>query len=93
MSDRDDDLKIVASVDQFEADIIMGRLSEAGIHCMRSGGGAGFERGMSRFRDVYVNAKDLERARAVLKEDEGGFDEDELARLSEEAGKETQVDP
>jgi len=24
----------------------------------------------------------------VLKEDEGGFDEDELARLSEEAGKE-----
>jgi hypothetical protein len=40
-----------------------------------------------------VNAKDLERARAVLKEDEGGFDEDELARLSEEAGKQNRVDP
>jgi hypothetical protein len=42
---------------------------------------------------VYVNASDLDHARAVLKEDEGGFDEQELARLSEEAGKQNPVDP
>jgi len=43
--------------------------------------------------DVYVRATDLERARAVLKEDEGGFDEAELARLSEEAGKQNPAEP
>jgi hypothetical protein len=36
---------------------------------------------------------DLERARALLKEDEGGFDEDELARLSEEAGRTHPAEP
>jgi hypothetical protein len=34
-----------------------------------------------------VESEDLGRARAVLQADEGGFDEDELARLSEEAGR------
>jgi hypothetical protein len=92
MSD-DDDLKIVASATSMEADIIMGRLTDAGIRCMPSPGLGGYGRGMPQTRDVYVNAKDLERARAVLKEDEGGFDEEELARLSEEAGKDNQVDP
>jgi Putative prokaryotic signal transducing protein len=93
MTDDDDDLEIVASANFMEADIIMGRLTDAGIRCMPSAGLGGYGRGMPQTRDVYVNAKDLERARAVLKEDEGGFDEDELARLSEEAGKETKVDP
>lgn len=37
---------------------------------------------------VPGRAADLERAREVLKAGEGDFDEDELARLSEEAGKE-----
>jgi hypothetical protein len=89
----DDDLKIVASASQTEADIIMGRLSDAGIRSMHGPSLGGFGRGMPQTLGVYVNAKDLERARAVLEEDEGGFDEDELARLSEEAGKENQVDP
>jgi hypothetical protein len=93
MSDEGDDLKIVATAnDEMQAELIMGRLSEAGIHCMGSGG-TGFQRGMTRSRDVYVNAKDLDRARAILKADEGGFDEDELARLSEEAGKRNPAEP
>jgi hypothetical protein len=93
MSNEGDDLKIVATAnDEMQAELIMGRLSEAGIHCMGSGG-AGFQRGMTRSRDVYVNAKDLDRARAILHADEGGFDEDELARLSEEAGKEIAQEP
>jgi Putative prokaryotic signal transducing protein len=89
----DDDLKIVATAtDEMQKTLIMGRLSEAGIHCM---GGAP-ERGWAttgRARDIYVRAADLERAREVLKADEGGFDEDELARLSEEAGKENAAEP
>jgi hypothetical protein len=93
MPNDGDGLKIVASANPMEADIIMGRLTDAGIRCMPSPGLGGYGRGMPQTRDVYVNANDLERARAVLKEDEGGFDEDELARLSEEAGKESQIDP
>ncbi|HEY4811649.1 MAG TPA: DUF2007 domain-containing protein [Solirubrobacteraceae bacterium] len=92
MSDEDD-LKIVASANQMEADIIMGRLSDAGIRCMHSPSLGGFGRGMPQTVGVYVNANDLDHAHAVLKEDEGGFDEQELARLSEEAGKQNPVDP
>ncbi len=44
-------------------------------------------------RGQIRRAADLERAREVLKADEGGFDEDELARLSEEAGKENAAEP
>jgi len=88
MSPSDDDLKIVATAtDETQRALIMGRLTEAGIHCM---GGAA-QRGWASpraGRDIYVRAADLERAREMLKADEGGFDEDELARLSEEAGKE-----
>jgi hypothetical protein len=67
-------------------------LSRAGIRC--KGGGANNPRfGAGGPHDVYVYAADLERARAVLKEDEGGFDEDELARLSEEAGRDHPAEP
>jgi Putative prokaryotic signal transducing protein len=92
MSDNDGELEIVATAtDEMQEPLIVGRLSEAGIRCMRSGGG--IKRSIAGPRSVYVEAADLERARAVLKEDEGGFDEDELARLSEEAGKEHPAEP
>jgi hypothetical protein len=91
MSD-DEDLRFLATAsNDAEQALIAGRLSEAGVHCMSSRqmlrGGAGGT------CDVYVRAVDLERARAVLKEDEGGFDEAELARLSEEAGKQHPAEP
>jgi hypothetical protein len=35
-----------------------------------------------------VDAKDLDRARAVLGSDEAAFSDEELARLSDEAGRE-----
>jgi hypothetical protein len=93
MSDGDDDLEIVATAtDAVQAALIMGRLAEAGIHCMRRGGG-GFRGSLTNACTVCVTMKDLERARAVLKADEGGFDEDELARLSEEAGRENSAEP
>jgi hypothetical protein len=91
MSDEDDLRFLTTASDDTEHALITGRLSEAGIDCMGSRqmvrGGAGAQ------CDVYVRAIDLERARAVLKEDEGGFDEAELARLSEEAGKQNPAEP
>jgi hypothetical protein len=88
----DDDLKFVTTAtDDMQESLIAGRLAEAGIHCMSS---RQLIRAAASARcDVYVRAEDLERARAVLKEDEGGFDEAELARLSEEAGKQGPAGP
>jgi hypothetical protein len=94
MPDESNDLKILTTAtDAMQETLMVGRLSEAGIRCMQTGGlSAGGLRGGGP-RNVFVKAADLERARAVLKADEGGFDEDELARLSEEAGRENKVEP
>jgi hypothetical protein len=81
MADEENELKIVARASSAaEAVMVCGRLTEAGIRTMRGAGrwGSG--------RDVYVKEQDLERSREVLKADEGGFSEEELARLSDEAG-------
>jgi hypothetical protein len=77
---------------EFEADAIRGRLAEAGIPVIAQG--AMDEHGIefAHTRDVYVNDGDLERAREILKSDER-FDEDELARLSEESYREATQDP
>jgi hypothetical protein len=91
MSDDDDLTYVTTASDEMQLSVIAGRLSEAGIHCTTSS--ALPRRGASSIRDIYVRAADLERARAVLKESEGGFDEAELARLSEEAGKEHPAEP
>jgi hypothetical protein len=92
VADQDDDLKFLATAtDDLQESLIAGRLAEAGIHCMSSH--QLIRAGVGARCDVYVRATDLERARAVLKEDEGGFDEAELARLSEEAGKENPAEP
>ena len=78
---------LVSTRDPMEAPLVLARLRDAGIPCMR--GVAGHERVVvGRGSDLYVNAEDLDRAREVLAEDRAGFDEDELARLSEEAGRE-----
>jgi hypothetical protein len=89
----DDDLRVVTTAtDAMQQSMIVGRLSEANIHCIA--GGTNLPRfGAGGPHDIYVYAADLERARAVLKEDEGPFDEDELARLSEEAGKKHAAEP
>jgi hypothetical protein len=81
--DEHHELKVVTTVGSAtEATLVCGRLMEAGIRASH-GGGRWSAKGA---RDVYVEAHDLDRAHAVLKDDEGGFSEEELARLSEEAG-------
>jgi hypothetical protein len=69
-----------------EAALLVARLRDAGITCMR-GGGEG-PRGTPRSaREIYVDEASLPRAQEILEEDQGDFDEEELARLSEEAGR------
>lgn len=68
-----------------EQSLLLARLSDAGIPCMRGAGGARVALGGGR--DILVEEEDLARAEEILKEDDEGFDEQELARLSEEAGR------
>ncbi len=70
-----------------EQSLLLARLSDAGISCMRGAGGARVAFGSGR--DILVEEEDLARAQEILKEDDEGFDEEELARLSEEAGRQT----
>jgi Putative prokaryotic signal transducing protein len=82
-----EDLKVVATAaNEAEAEMIRDRLLSDGIHAISQRTIGGPEWGWSGGRNVYVSEADLDRARAVLKADEGSFSEDELARLSEEAG-------
>ncbi len=81
-----DELRIVATVgNEAEAEMVAERLSEAGIRHMSRMASGGIRLGAAAARDLYVDARDLERAREVLKLDEG-FSDEELARLSDEAG-------
>jgi hypothetical protein len=82
-----DDPKIVTTVsNEAEAEMVAERLSEAGIRHMTRTASGGIRLGVAAARDVYVEEQDLDRAREVLKLDEG-FSEEELARLSDEAGE------
>ncbi len=86
MPDPDDLMVVTTATDALQQSLIVGRLQEAGVHCM--GRGSGLNPRPYTSYDVCVRAADLDRARALLEEDEGGFDEDELARLAVEAGGE-----
>lgn len=67
-----------------EQSLLLARLLDAGIPCMP---GAGGPRGvLGGGRDVLVDQEDLAHAREVLSQDDESFDEEELVRLSEEAG-------
>jgi hypothetical protein len=82
-----EDLRIVTTVsNEAEAEMVAERLSEAGIRHMARMASGGIRLGAAAARDVYVETQDLDRAREVLKVDEG-FSEEELARLSDEAGE------
>jgi Putative prokaryotic signal transducing protein len=78
-----EDLKIVTTVNNdLEAAVVCGRLAEADIHCMQQPSGRGGAWNPAGARDVYVAEKDLDRAREVLKTDEG-LSEEELTREEE----------
>lgn len=81
-----DQLKLVTSVsNEAEAEMVAERLSEAGIRFTVRLASGGIRIGAAAARDLYVDEQDLDRAREMLEVDEG-FSDEELARLSEEAG-------
>jgi hypothetical protein len=82
-----DELKLVTSVgNEAEAEMVSERLSEAEIrHTVRLASG-GIRLGPAAARDIYVVPEDLDRAREALEADES-FSDEELARLSDEAGR------
>jgi uncharacterized protein YaaQ len=81
-----DQLKLVTSVsNEAEAEMVAERLSEAGIRFSVRLASGGIRLGAAAARDLYVDEQDLDRARETLDADEG-FTDEELARLSDEAG-------
>jgi uncharacterized protein YaaQ len=83
-----EDLKIVTTVsNEAEAEMVAERLSEADIRFTVRLASGGIRLGAAAARDVYVEEQDLDRAREMLAVDEG-FSDEELARLSDEAGRE-----
>jgi hypothetical protein len=81
-------LEIVTTVSsEPEAEMVRDRLLAADIHAISQRTIGGPEWGFSGARNVMVEAKDLDRARAVLGSEETAFSDEELARLSEEAGR------
>ena len=83
-----EELKVLRTVaNEAEGEMVAERLSEAGIEHMSRVASGGIRLGAAAARDVYVHAEDYDRARETLKSDEG-FSDDELTRLSEQAGRE-----
>jgi hypothetical protein len=84
-----DELEIVTTVSsEAEAEMVINRLLAADIHALAQRTIGGPEFGSSGSRSVLVDAKHLERARGLLASEEGAFSDEELARLSDEAGRE-----
>jgi hypothetical protein len=83
-------LKAVTAVtSEAEAQIVLDLLEGADIQAILQRTIGSVEWGSSGARDVLVDEADLERARAVLEANEGAVSDDELARLSDEAGRES----
>jgi hypothetical protein len=83
-----EELKAVTAVNsEAEAQIVLDLLEGAGIQAIQRRTIGSVEWGSSGARDVLVDEADLERARAVLAENEGAVSDDELERLSGEAGR------
>jgi len=64
-----DELKVLTTVEnEFEADMVVGLLSDAGIRSMQQLGnsGIGGRVGGGGMREIYVAESDLDRAREVL---------------------------
>jgi hypothetical protein len=72
---------LIAASSPVEQSLLLARLSDAGIPCMRGAGAGGARVALGSGRDILVEEEDLARAQEILKEDDEGFDEEELARL------------
>ncbi len=84
-----EELKVVATAaNQAEGELIVSRLSQAGISGIEQRASGNPEFGASGARYIYVSATELDRARAVLAVEQQPFSDEELAQLSEQAARE-----
>lgn len=65
-----------------EAELVVGRLGEAGIVAVDKGGVVNARFAMAGPREIYVEDEDFERAREIL--DEPAISEEELIKAEEE---------
>jgi hypothetical protein len=83
----DELLSLTTVSSEAEAEMVCSRLLADGIHAITQRTIGGPEWGPSGARVVMVYEKDLARAKALLVSEEGAFSDEELTRLSEEAGE------
>jgi hypothetical protein len=82
-------MKVVAvAPNQPQAELIVARLAEIGIAAITQYALSNPELGASGARTINVEDQDAERALALLAVDEPPFSDEELARLSDAAGRE-----
>lgn len=88
-----DALKVIATAaNQAEGELIVARLSQAGIGAIEQRASGNPEFGGSGARYIYVQDAELEHARAVLAVEEPPFSDQELGELSEQAAREAHED-
>jgi hypothetical protein len=80
---------VTAVTSEVEAQLVLDLLAGAGIQAVLQRTIGSVEWGSSGARDVLVDEAELDRAREVLEANEGAVSDEELARLSQEAGQES----
>ena len=78
---------VAGTTNEPEAELILARLAEAGIQAISRRSTGDVELGAGGGRMVYVEERDEARAREILAGEEPPFSDEELTRLSEEAGR------
>jgi len=79
---------VAGTPNQPQADLIVARLAEAGIVAVSQLSSGNIEFGASGGRTIYVEEADESRARELLAAAEPPFSDEELAELSDAAGRE-----
>ncbi len=79
---------VAGTTSEPEAELILARLTAAGISAIVRRSTGDVELGAGGGRTIFVEEEDVERARAALADAEPAFTDEELAELSEQAGRE-----
>ncbi len=83
---------VAGTTNEPEAELILARLAEAGIGAIVRRSTGDVELGAGGGRTIYVEEADEARAREVVGAAEPPFSDDELAELSDAAGRDADAD-
>ncbi|HXB16816.1 MAG TPA: DUF2007 domain-containing protein [Solirubrobacteraceae bacterium] len=79
---------VAGAFNEPEAELIVQQLAAVGISAVSQLSSGNPEFGASGGRTIYVDERDVERARAALANAQADISDEQLAELSEEAGRE-----